>query len=474
MQHFDSRQQVAEQKDSPGQNKVNVLGEPEKNVLILGAGKVAGSCAEYLGRSTSTTVAVASQFEDEAMAVAKHAARGKAVTCDLSSPGEKLRRLIEDADVVVSLLPAPMHAMIAEECISLKTDLVTASYESDQMRALQAGANEAGVAILNEVGLDPGMDHMSAMKIIDDVHSRGGKVTSFSSVCGGLPAPEAANNPMLYKFSWSPMGVMRASQNDATFRRDGHIVQVDGADLLASSEPFYAWKSLNLECLPNRDSLVYGEKYGIEGASTIFRGTLRYRGFSSLLHVFKNMGILDDVETGASTWHDTLENLRSKRGFHDLRTFVLSCAGNDKDLASRVYNCMLWLGLKIAPVSDQSSVVKSFCDLLEQHLQFEEGERDMVLMHHDIKAIFDDGSDENHSCSLQIFGDDNMTAMSKTVGYTAAIGTKLILDGDISKKGLLLPTNKDVYIPSLGLLKKEGVVFEEQVHIHDDYDDQVV
>jgi hypothetical protein len=186
------------------------------------------------------------------------------------------------------------------------------------------------------------------------------------------------------------------------------------------------------------------------------------------------MGILDDVETGASTWHDTLENLRSKRGFHDLRIFVLSCAGNDKDLASRVYNCMLWLGLKIAPVSDQSSVVKSFCDLLEQHLQFEEGERDMVLMHHDIKAIFDDGSDENHSCSLQIFGDDNMTAMSKTVGYTAAIGTKLILDGDISKKGLLLPTNKDVYIPSLGLLKKEGVVFEEQVHIHDDYDDQVV
>lgn len=143
---------------------------------------------------------------------------------------------------------------------------------------------EAGIAILNEVGLDPGMDHMSAMKIIDDVHARGGEITSFSSVCGGLPAPEVANNPLLYKFSWSPMGVMKASQNDAIFRRDGELVRVDGANLLGSAEPFNAWQSLHLECLPNRDSLVYGEKYGIQSASSIFRGTLRYFGFSELLH----------------------------------------------------------------------------------------------------------------------------------------------------------------------------------------------
>jgi len=310
---------------------------------------------------------------------------------------------------------------------------------------------------------------MSAMKIIDSVHGRGGEITSFSSVCGGLPAPEAANNPLLYKFSWSPMGVIRASQNDATYRRDGEVVQVNGADLLASSEPFYAWQSLNLECLPNRDSLIYGEKYGIQSAKTIFRGTIRYQGFSSLLHVFKNMGILDDRETGAATWHDAIENLQGDRGFHDLRSFILSCAGNNKELASRVYSCMLWLGLKIAPVSDPSSIVVSFCDLLEQHLQFEDGERDMVLMHHDIKASFDDGSAESHSCSMQLFGDDSMTAMSKTVGYTAAIGTKLILEGDIAKKGLLLPTTKDVYTPSLDLLHKEGIIFEEQVH--EEYDE---
>ena len=171
------------------------------------------------------------------------------------------------------------------------------------------------------------------------------------------------------------MGVIRASQNDATFLRDGKIVQIHGADLLASSEPCYAWKSLNLECLPNRDSLIYGEKYGIQSAESIFRGTLRYAGFSSLFHVFKKMGIFDDKETGADTWHDTLQNLQAERGFHDLRTFILSSAGNDKELASRVHLCIIWLGLKIAPVSDPSSVVKSFCDLLEQHLQFVDTER---------------------------------------------------------------------------------------------------
>lgn len=264
------------------------------------------------------------------------------------------------------------------------------------------------------------------------------------------------------------MGVLKASQNDATYRRDGETVEIDGKDLLASSEPFFAWQSLALECLPNRNSLVYGGKYGIESAKTIFRGTLRYQGFSSLVHVFKNMGILDDKPTGGPTWHDALEIMRAEQGFNDLRTFILACADGDKLLANRAYNCMLWLGLKVAPVSEPSSVVKSFCDLLEQHLQFEDGERDMVLMHHDIKASFDDGSDESHSCSMQLFGDSSMTAMAKTVGYTAAIGTKLILDGDITRKGLLLPTSKDIYIPSLDLLDKEGIIFEEKVHVDDE------
>lgn len=277
MQHFDNR---VKKKTA----RVSVLGDREKNILLLGAGKVASSFAEYLGRDKANTITVASQYEDDAMRTAHYATRGRAVTCDLSQPGDKLKYLIEEADIVVSLLPATMHPMVAEECIALKTNMVTASYESEEMRQLADRCEEAGIAILNEVGLDPGMDHMSAMKIIDDVHARGGEITSFSSVCGGLPAPESANNPMLYKFSWSPMGVMKASQNDAVFRRDGEIIRVDGANLLASAEPFNAWQQLHMECLPNRDSLIYGDKYGIQSASSIFRGTLRYFGFSELLH----------------------------------------------------------------------------------------------------------------------------------------------------------------------------------------------
>jgi len=475
MQHFDSRVQTSsDSKASTGKGKVSVLGEKEKNVLVLGAGMVASSLAEYLGRSKHTTVTVASQYENDAMAVAHNATRGKAVCFDASRPGDKLRYLIEEADIVVSLLPAPMHPIVAQECIALKTDLVTASYESDEMRSLRKSCEEAGITILNEVGLDPGMDHMSAMKIIDSVHERGGEITSFSSVCGGLPAPEAANNPLLYKFSWSPMGVIRASQNNAQFSRDGKVVKVDGSDLLASAEPFDAWKSLNLECLPNRDSLIYGDKYGISSAGTIFRGTLRYNGFSALFHVLKNMGLFEQEETGAASWNEVLENLSAKRGFEDLRSFIKYCSNGDKVLAARTNGALEWLHMKSdTPVSDPSSVVKSFCDVLEQHLQFAEGERDMVLMHHDIKASFCDGSAEHHKCQLQVFGDGKMTAMCKTVGYTAAIGTKLILDGDISNKGLLLPTSKSVYVPSLDLLSKEGLVFEEQVRHYKDLDEAV-
>ena len=293
----------------------------------------------------------------------------------------------------------------------------------------------------------------------------------------GLPAPEAANNPLLYKFSWSPMGVIRASQSDASYLRDGKIIHVKGADLLASSEPFYALQSLNLETLPNRDSLAYGKKYGIETANTIFRGTLRYQGFSELLHAFKNMGMFDDRKTVSSTWHGTLHKLQVERGFIDLRSFILSCSSGDKKLASRVYNCAHWLGLIAtssvsAPVSNPSSIVKSFCDLLERNLQYDGDERDMVIMHHDIKANFDDGRTENHSCSLQLFGNDKMTAMCKTVGYATAIGTQLILDGRIDSKGLLLPLSKEVYIPSLDLLNKEGVILEEHVHIVEDIFDE--
>lgn len=446
---------------------VEVFEDREQRVLLLGAGRVSASLAEYLGRSAHRHITVASALETEARSVANAATRGQAVVLDVTNDISALSRLINESDVVVSLLPAPMHSTVAEECVNHKTDLVTASYESDHMRSLKTRCEEAGIAILNEVGLDPGMDHMSAMKLIDDIKERGGTITSFSSVCGGLPAPEAANNPLMYKFSWSPMGVLSASQNDAIYRMDGDTIEVKGSELLTAAKPFGAWPTLHLECLPNRNSLVYGGKYGIENASTIFRGTLRYHGFSDVVHVFKNMGLLNDEAAAGSSWSDAIKQLQGN--FDDIDEFFLSCAGGDKEKANKAAYCLNWLGITAnIPVSQPQSILKSFCDVLSDHLKYEDHERDMVLMHHNIQATFDDGRHETHHSSLQLFGEETgMTAMSKTVGYTAAVGTALILDGDVTSKGLLLPTSKEIYVPALAALEKEGIVFSEELLVDD-------
>lgn len=346
---------------------------------------------------------------------------------------------------------------------------MTASYESEEMRAMNDRAKDVGIIILNEVGLDPGLDHMSAMKIIDDIKSRGGTVTCFSSVCGGLPAPEAADNPLKYKFSWSPKGVISASQNDARYRWEGKVMEVRGHELLQSAAPFVEnWPDLHLECLPNRDSLHYEKVYSIAGADTIFRGTLRYRGFSSLMNVFRNMGLFDTTPTQGKSWEEVINMLRNKRGgFLSVNDFVQACAEEDLDEARRAIETLEWLGILAGnSVSNSRSVVDAFCDVLESKLQYQQHERDMVAMHHTIEASFENGSEERHYSSLQVFGDPKMTAMSKTVGYTAAVSADLILSGSLrGERGLLLPTVQKIYEPVLAALDLEGVSFEESVSV---------
>ena len=308
------------------------------------------------------------------------------------------------------------------------------------------------------------------MRIIDDAKHRGGFITSFVSVCGGLPSPEAVDNPLKYKFSWSPMGVISASQNSARYRWEDHIVEIYGKELLQNAAPFLdEWSELQLECLPNRDSIAYEKTYGIEDASTIFRGTLRYRGFSRLMHVFQNMGLFETITSGDATWGELLETLRMRRGgFAHLEDFLLACADDDMDIAAGAKECLQWLGmdgnLKITDTS--ASVVDQFCNILEQKLQYKESERDMVVMHHAIGVIFEDGTKEHHQSSLQAFGDESMTAMCKTVGYPTAAATELILNGSLDDhRGLLLPTSKSVYEPILDSVKREGIVFNECVNV---------
>lgn len=319
----------------------------------------------------------------------------------------------------------------------------------------------------------------SAMKIIDDIQDRGGMVTKFSSVCGGLPAPEAADNPLKYKFSWNPRGVISASQNDARYRWEGADVRVYGKELLQSAAPFIgAWNDLDLEILPNRDSLHYERTYGIEGAETLFRGTLRYQGFSSLLHTFQNMGFFDESikVDNLTTWNEVLGVLRLRGGFHTTDDFLLACAQDDPINARRAKECLEFLGMMDntdacaleSHCMGQGSVVDLFCMQLQEKLKFDESERDMVIMHHSIGATFDDGRKESHSSSLQVFGDRSMSAMCKTVGQTAAASAELLISGNLQLqdlRGLVLPSRKEIYSPILEAVAREGIKFDEKVEV---------
>lgn len=439
-----------------------VESQEEQRVLVLGAGRVSMSLVDLLGRTAQKDIHVASDNEQEAKDVAQIAQQGRHVALDLRNE-QKLAELVKGKDVVISLLPAPLHPLVAEECIKQRTNLVTASYESPAMKEMNERAKEAGIIILNEVGLDPGLDHMSAMKIIDDVTSRGGTIRSFQSVCGGLPAPEAANNPLKYKFSWSPKGVISASQNAARYRLNDEIVEVEGTDLMRSGKPFPdAWPDLQLECLPNRDSLKYESIYGIDKAHTLFRGTLRFEGFCKLMSVFQKMGLFQDVGVKGQTWKEVIASLR---GSQSLEEFLLECSGRDSSMAQEAREALEWLEMTgAAAVSHPSSLVDSFCNVLEQHLQFAEGERDMVAMHTAIEASFEGGPNEIHQSSLIAFGDETMSAMCRTVGFPTAAAADLVLSGALKDhKGLLLPIEKEVYLPILAAVEKEGIVFDESV-----------
>jgi alpha-aminoadipic semialdehyde synthase len=361
-----------------------------------------------------------------------------------------------------------MHMPIAHACLAHGKPLVTASYKGD-MGSVEAEAKRRGVPIMVEMGLDPGMDHMSAQAVIDDVHALGGTVESFSSVCGGLPAPEAADNPLAYKFSWSPIGVLMAASNPAKYLKNGQLVVVPGEELLPSAEPVSDWlRSLNLEVLPNRDSLPYGDVYGLSGeASSLFRGTLRYGGWSSVMFGFRLLGLLDTATEGP---------FRSARNWTELMTAL--CPGGEAQVlaragapqaAARVLETLKWLGIygpNPPPVANSApSLRHAFCALLESRLTFQSHERDMVLMRHVFGIRKADGNKQVRESSFIGFGSGaaGPTMMARTVGLTCAIGAQLILSGVVKTPGVLLPTTKEIYRPALLRLQQEGLDFVETV-----------
>uniref|UniRef100_A0A671V223 Aminoadipate-semialdehyde synthase n=1 Tax=Sparus aurata TaxID=8175 RepID=A0A671V223_SPAAU len=408
-----------------------------KRVLLLGSGYVSGPVVEYLTRDEKTQVTVASVLLKQAEELAAKYPNTIPVTLDVGSQEGHLDSLVKDHDLVISVLPYSFHPLIAKHCIKRKVNMVTASYLSPAMKELHGSAEEAGITIVNEMGLDPGIDHMLAMECIDRAKADGCTVESYSSFCGGLPAPECSDNPLRYKFSWSPYGVLLNTISPAIFLRDNQVVSIPaGGSLMDSTTPMDFLPGFNLEGFPNRDSTKYAEPYGIQTAHTLIRGTLRFKGFSKAMSGFLKLGLIQSE--ASPVLHPSAPPV----------SWVRSSSGR---LPPRSPLCFAALPLE---ASDSHKV-------LTMSLPWSvKGERDMIILRNDVGLRHPTGELETKHISLVVYGDPNgFSAMAKTVGYPAAIAARMVLDGEISTKGLVVPMIKEVYGPALARLKEEGLHF---------------
>ncbi|XP_034232619.1 alpha-aminoadipic semialdehyde synthase, mitochondrial isoform X2 [Thrips palmi] len=443
--------------------------ETAQRALVLGAGYVSAPVIEYLNRDKNVAVTVASSLKDEADKLAAKYPGVKPVILDVMSRPDNLRDLVEEADVVVSLLPYTLHHVVAEACVDTKTNMVTASYCTPAMQALHERAVEAGITVVNEVGLDPGLDHLLAMDCFDEVHQAGGKVMSFVSYCGGLPAPECSDNALRYKFSWSPRSALLNTLSTAKYLRNNEVVDIPaGGELMRTVHDLDFLPGFALEGFPNRDSLVYSQLYGIAGeASTVLRGTLRYRGFTDTMQGLQILGLINMDPHPALhpkgpeiTWRAFVCNLL---GIADVDIFYENLKSK---LADRLGSAERLAAIESLGLLSDDAIQKMDTPLdtlshyLSKRLVLEPHERDLVILRHDVDILWPDGRRELRGINLVAYGDGDAnghSAMARTVGFPAAIAAKMVLDGEIQKHGMVLPFTRDIYRPMLSRLKSEGI-----------------
>lgn len=435
-----------------------------KKVCVLGAGLVAGPLVEYLLNFDDLQVKVADIEVDKARHLVKDHPRGQAFQLDLKDR-QNLEALISDVEVVVSMVPYTFHPYVAGICLEHGKHLVTASYVSQEMKALDGKAKEKGLTFLNELGLDPGIDHMEAMRLIHKAKASGGRVVSFISYCGGLPAPEAKDNPFGYKFSWSPRGVLLAGRNEARYLKDGKEVVVPAEQLFAHYQMIEIPGLGIFEGYPNRNSVSYIETYGIHETRTMLRGTLRYPGWCLKLKKIGELGLLDitEREWKARTYAEFLREFLELGPQEPLQEQVAAKLGLTPD--SEVIQSFDWLGLfSDRPLPTRKvSPLDLLAALMVDKLKYKEGERDMTILQHEIIVEYTDSRREKITSTLIDFGiPHGHTSMSRTVGLPVAIGVKLILENKIHLRGVLIPTAAEIYEPILEELKTLGIRFKEE------------
>ncbi|NVO01680.1 MAG: saccharopine dehydrogenase NADP-binding domain-containing protein [Bacteroidetes bacterium] len=435
----------------------------QKNVLILGAGLVAQPIVRYL-LSQNMMVTVASNTPDRAKVMVDGHKNG--IVIDWSIDNElKLEEMISNNDIVVSLLPYVFHLTVAKYAIKYKKNMVTTSYVKPEMYALDAEAKAANIVIINECGLDPGIDHMSAMRIIDHVHDKGGKVDEFYSICGALPAPEAANNPFGYKFSWSPKGVVLAGNNDAKYLKHGKITDVPTKNLFKDIFTLNINGVGDLNVYPNRDSLPYIEIYGIPEAKTMFRGTFRFIGWCGALDAIKQLSLIsnDKIDFTGKTYADMMCMLIGASDKSNIRKKTAEFLNLDETAAP--LNNIEWLGLfEDKPMNrgiDTTFEITS--DLMIAKMELGQTERDMVVLQHVFMASYPDGTKEVIKSSMLDYGTlATDTSIARTVALPAAIAVKMILENKIEVKGVHIPVIPGIYNPILNELETLNIKMVEE------------
>lgn len=432
-----------------------------RKVLLLGAGMVAKPLADYL-LNNNIQLTIATRTIEKANKLIRHRKNGNAVswtTNDLTA----LETMIQENDLTVSLLPYSHHVNVARFCIKHNKNMLTTSYVSNEMKTLNEAAKKAGIIILNEIGVDPGFDHMTAMHIIDKVHEKGGKIIEFYSLCGALAAPEETDNPFMYKFTWSPKGVIMAGNNGAKFLKNNEIVEIPTENLFKNPLQINFPEVGKMEVYPNRDSLAYIDIYKLPQIKTMYRGTFRYPKWCETLDALKALKMVT-YETQNFEGKTYKEVVAEQIGVYpkNVKEKVVEKLG--LKIGSPAIVALDWLGLfsdARVPLKEGSTFDLT-SDLMLKKMMLPEGARDMVIMLHSFLIETAQGKKEVIKSRLLDFATKDDTSIARTVALPAAIAVKMILDGKINETGVHIPVAKSIYEPILIELKKMGISMVEE------------
>ncbi len=431
-----------------------------QKILIIGAGKSATVLIQYLQqKAVENDWYILLADGDEAIAKNKwnNAPNGTALGIDIQNDLDR-QNLVQKADIVVSMMPAQLHFLVAKDCLQYGKPLFTASYVDDNMRSIAAAIEAKQLLFLCEMGLDPGIDHMSAMAIIDEIHEKGGKITSFKSHCGGLVAPESDDNPWHYKISWNPRNIILAGKAGAIYLENGATVSKNYPEIFDQTPVVDLPGIGHLAYYPNRNSLSYIDTYHLHGVKDFVRTTLRYPAFCTGWNAIVQLHLTDETVFDLAP-NTTVQNWFANHIQHNGLEQILDKFTQDATIKEQLEFIGLYESITIPAQFNSNANILQW--LLEGKWKLEATDKDLVVMLHEIEYSIGTRQFKLDS-SLVLTGDDAInTAMATTVGLPLAMGVCAYLKGEIKMTGLHIPIDARIYQPILKSLAEEGIVFQE-------------